>query len=258
VPALAVYAGDFAPIAELRSPADVAGAERQLFAALRKSVAQDGAVAFHVMRPLARLATHALVGTPVTPNQVTLAALALGLCAAGAAVRGAWAAAGALIWLAAVIDCIDGDLARLRIEGSRRGEWLDSIADELSTFALLVALGVRLGLPALGMLGALLGTATAAKLYSDLDRLNLPIDTAQYPWFFGKPSDRTPPARGLARAVYLTSFLFQRDAYLTVVALALCAGAPSVAFFSLFGGIAFLTLLLLVHTFVIHASPSRH
>jgi hypothetical protein len=258
VPALALYQGDFAPIAELTSAADVAAAERRLFAALRKTVALDGAVAFYVMRPLARVATRALVGTRVTPNQVTFAALGLGLAAAWAAAGAAWALAGVLIWLAATVDCIDGDLARLRIEGSRRGEWLDSAADELSTFALLVALGVRLGMPLLGVLGASLGTATAAKLYSDLDSMRLPIDTAQYPWFFGKPSDRTPPTRGLARVVYLASFLFQRDAYITVVAVALLAGAPQVAFFCLFGGIAFLTLLLLIHIVVTHASPPRH
>ncbi len=58
--------------------------------------------------------------------------------------------------------------------------------------------------------------------------------------------------------MYIASFLFQRDAYVTIVAIALCAGEPAAAFFILFGGIAFLTLLLLVHIVVTHAAPSRH
>jgi phosphatidylglycerophosphate synthase len=228
--------------------------ERRLYASLRKSVVLDGAVAYYVMRPLARLGTRALVDTRVTPDQVTLAALVVGLTAAAAAARGVWAAAGALAWLAATVDCIDGELARLRIEGSRRGEWLDSLADDVSTFGLLLGMSVGLGVPAWGALGALLGAATTGKLYYDLSSLGLPIDAAQYPWFFGKPSERKPPARGLARAVYLASFLFQRDAYITVVAVALALGAPWVAFLSLFGGIAFLTLLLLAHIAVTHAT----
>jgi hypothetical protein len=264
VPALAIYRAGWEPLATLASAADVEAAERHLYASLRKSLALDGVVAYHVMRPLGRLGTRALVDTAVRPDQVTLAAFLFGVAAAVAAAHRLWALAGLALWLGAVVDCIDGELARLRIEGSRRGEWLDSIADELSTFSLLVGLGLGLGgaWRLIGAAGALIGIATTGKLYFDLHRLQLPIDTAQYPWFFGKPSERAPTRRGLARGVYIASFLFQRDAYVTVVALGLLAQAPRVAFLLLFGGMLVITVLLFIHVLVTaltkHDSPPPH
>jgi len=241
-------------VAPIASPGDLAAAERKLYAALRKSVDLDGWVAYHLLRPLARGLTRLLIATRVTPNQVTLGALALGLVAAAAAAAGHFALAGLLYWAGGLVDCVDGEIARLRLEGSRAGEWLDSLADEAATFALMAGVGAALGAPwtALAAAGVVTGAASVGKLYRDLDRLGLPIDTAQYPWFFARSSKREG---FLARAVYATSFLFKRDAYTTLVSLALVAGVPRVAFLLLFGGIEVITVLLLVHLAVTHEAP---
>src|SRR5262249_32459000 len=133
VPAETVVGPGFiAPIASRR---DLADAERKLYAALRKSVDLDGWVAYHLLRPLARVMTRALIDTRVTPNQVTLGALALGLVAAAAAATGHFALAGLLYWIGGLVDCVDGEIARLRLEGSRAGEWLHSLAHEAGAFA---------------------------------------------------------------------------------------------------------------------------
>jgi phosphatidylglycerophosphate synthase len=258
VAARSVVGPDGVIAAEVTSPAEVTAAEAALYAALRKNVELDGFVAYHVMRPLARGLTRALVGTRVTPNQVTAAALVLGLLAAAVATRGAFALAGLLFWAGAVVDCVDGELARLRVEGSRTGEWLDSLADEAATFALGAGVGVGLGgpWPLLAGIGVANGLLTAAKLYSDLARLGLPIDTARYPWFFARSDGSPSPAPPrLARAVRACSYLFKRDAYATIVAICLLAGAGRVAFLLLFGGIAVITVLLLVHLVVSHEAP---
>jgi len=252
IPALSVVGPGF--VTPIQTEEDLATAERKLYAALRKSVDLDGWLAYHLLRPLARGLTRVLIDTRVTPNQVTLAALALGLIAAAAAAAGQFALAGLLYWAGGLVDCVDGEIARLRLEGSRAGEWLDSLADEAATFALMAGVGAALGGPfnALAVVGVVSGAASVGKLYSDLHRLGLPIDTAQYPWFFA----RSPKREGfLARAVYAASFLFKRDAYTTLVSLGLVAGVPRVAFLLLFGGIEVITVLLLVHLAVTHEAP---
>lgn len=252
VAALTVVGPGFSTPIESRD--DLVAAERKLYAALRKSVDLDGFVAYHLLRPLARGMTRLLINTRVTPNQVTLGALALGLVAAAAAAAGHFALAGLLYWIGGLVDCVDGEIARLRLEGSRTGEWLDSLADEVATFALMAGVGSALGGPwiALAVVGVVSGAASVGKLYSDLHRLGLPIDTAQYPWFFARSTTREG---FLARAVYATSFLFKRDAYTTLVSLGLVAGVPRVAFLLLFGGIEVITVLLLIHLAVTHEAP---
>jgi len=254
VPALAVFGPGGSLVATLAGTEDLAAAERGLYAALRKSVELDGFVAYHFMRPLARLFTRLLIGTRVTPNQVTFLALVLGLAAAAAAAAGDFVASGLLYWAGATVDCVDGEIARLRVEGSRAGEWLDSLADELATFGLLAGVGFGLGgpWPALAAVAVASGVATAGKLYSDLNRLDLPIDTARYPWFFSRGTRRSG---AMARVLYGLSWLFKRDAYTTLVSLCLVAGLPRLAFLLLFGGIEVITVLLLVHLVVTHEEP---
>ncbi|HEY4186091.1 MAG TPA: CDP-alcohol phosphatidyltransferase family protein [Polyangia bacterium] len=101
-----------------------------------------------VARPLAAVVLVPLGSTRVTPNQVTLATLVV---FAGAAVTMALAptwggllAAVGLLEFAYVLDCVDGQLARLRGTSSPVGAHLDFLMDELKAFLLVAAVGVRL------------------------------------------------------------------------------------------------------------------
>ena len=220
------------PLLRVRTRADAARAEALLYAQIRKSVAQDGFIAHHLIRPLTRPLTRALLGTRVSPNQVTALALAAGLAAAICAALGGYSAtaiAGGLYWLGNALDCVDGDLARLRLQSSKLGEWLDSMTDEISTFSLLAGLGVGLyrdGAPplwlAVGVGGSLIGALTVARLYLDLHRMGLPIDSAQFPWWFSKPPAAEPPPRTRLAAIGNGfTYLIRRDANVTGVALLL-------------------------------------
>ena len=220
------------PLLRVRTPADAARAEALLYAQIRKSVAADGFIAHHLIRPLTRPLTRALLGTRVSPNQVTFLALAAGVAAAVFAALGGYrdtAIAGGLYWLGNALDCVDGDLARLRLQSSKLGEWLDSMTDEISTFSLLAGLGVGLyrdGAPplwlAVGVGGSLIGALTVARLYVDLHRMGLPIDSAQFPWWFSKPPSAEPPPRSRLGAVaHGFTYLIRRDANVTGVALLL-------------------------------------
>jgi len=220
------------PLVRVRTRADAARAESLLYAQIRKSVAQDGFIAHHLIRPLTRPITRALLATRVSPNQVTALALAAGVLAALFAALGGYrntAIAGGLYWLGNALDCVDGDLARLRLQSSKLGEWLDSMTDEISTFSLLAGLGVGLYRDhagpiwlAVGIGGSLIGALTVARLYVDLHRLGLPIDSAQFPWWFARPPSAQPEARTrLGTIAHGFTYLIRRDANVTGVALLL-------------------------------------
>ncbi|GAA1173831.1 phosphatidylglycerophosphate synthase [Kitasatospora gansuensis] len=81
--------------------------------------------------------------TEVTPDQVTWAALALGLGAAGCFTQGTpgWLLAGALLYhLSFVLDCVDGKLARLQDRRSLFGGWLDFVLDRVRVACCALAL----------------------------------------------------------------------------------------------------------------------
>jgi len=94
-----------------------------------------------VHRPLAYLLAWALYPTPISPNFVTCCSIALGTLA------GVWMLlrpshelwlAGLLIFLSAVFDCADGQLARMRRSSSPFGRMLDGIADLAVSIAVVV------------------------------------------------------------------------------------------------------------------------
>ncbi len=87
-----------------------------------------------VHRPLAALLVPLLLRSPITPNQVTLLSGAVGVLAGAALALGAdrpvaLLAGGILLFVAVVLDCCDGQLARARGTFSTTGAVLDGIAD---------------------------------------------------------------------------------------------------------------------------------
>jgi phosphatidylglycerophosphate synthase len=256
------------PLLVIRTPADAAAAERALYAQIRKSVDADGFFAHHLIRPLTRPLTRALLATRVSPNQVTAAALLCALATALLAAAGGLlnaALAGVLYWIGNALDCVDGDLARLRLQSSKLGEWLDSMTDEISTFSLLAGLGVGLWRDGagsawlwIGVGGSAVGALTVARLYVDLHRMGLPIDSAQFPWFFSRPHDaEAAPRRGLARLFHALSFLIRRDANVTGVALLLLVGWREVATALVAAGAAIGALVTATHYLVMAMRPAR-
>jgi phosphatidylglycerophosphate synthase len=90
--------------------------------------------------------TRALVDTPVTPNAVTYAMIAVGLLAAAALTLGGLGGAilaALLIQCQILFDCSDGELARWRRQKSTAGVYLDRIGHYLTEAALPIGLGIR-------------------------------------------------------------------------------------------------------------------
>jgi phosphatidylglycerophosphate synthase len=127
-----------------------------------------------VARPLAAVLLPVLERSPVTPNQVTL--LSLVVFVAAAALLVLWPghqgliAAVVVLELSYVLDCTDGQLARLRGTSTPIGAHLDFLMDELKAFLLVAAVGARLYLETeaarwlLEGLAALVAVASAISL----------------------------------------------------------------------------------------------
>lgn len=100
-----------------------------------------------IFRPSAFVLVKALCRLPVTPNGVTLASLVCGLLAAWNFATGRTGAflAGA-VWYAAanILDCADGQLARLQGSGTSFGRVIDGAADYISSIALFLGIGAGL------------------------------------------------------------------------------------------------------------------
>ncbi|POM26947.1 Bifunctional IPC transferase and DIPP synthase [Actinomadura rubteroloni] len=94
--------------------------------------------------PLAsRLVRFTANRTRITPNQLTVGALLLGLGAGAcfAVATGPYLLIGALLYhLSFTLDCMDGKIARLKGTGSIFGAWLDYIFDRVRVLACACAL----------------------------------------------------------------------------------------------------------------------
>lgn len=96
---------------------------------------------------IVRIAVRPLVGTPVTPNQITTARLAGGLAAAAAFAAGSqpWDYAGAALFVVAfVLDRADGELARLGGKTSSWGHRYDLVSDGICNAAVFIGIGIGL------------------------------------------------------------------------------------------------------------------
>lgn len=102
----------------------------------------------YVARPAAAVLLVPLERSRVTPNQVTFASLVVFAIAAAILIampghRGLLLAV-LVIELSYVLDCVDGQLARLRGTSTPVGAHLDFLMDELKAFLLVGASAVRL------------------------------------------------------------------------------------------------------------------
>jgi phosphatidylglycerophosphate synthase len=148
-----------------------------------------------ISRPPAAVLVWMLRGTSVTPNQVSFAAIFI--AAAGCGVLVGWRTwlglivGGLVLQLAYVVDCVDGQLARLKSLSSPVGALLDFMLDEVKAFLVIGATTTRLFLQShdprwlLFGIGGLIAAATGITLTTFMRR-------AEYLDYTGAPP--LPPA----------------------------------------------------------------
>ncbi len=95
-------------------------------------------------RPLAFILVKAIYKTNITPNQLTYTALVFGIISGYFYAQGLphGFIAGAIFFLLYnVFDCSDGQLARLKKNGTHAGRIIDGIADYIATLAVFIGIG---------------------------------------------------------------------------------------------------------------------
>jgi len=142
---LAVFQPDPGQVSLPLCAEDRRRAERDLMKSAGKE--SDGLVARHLNRRVSGALTRLLIRTPLTPNAITAGTLVLGLAAGWALLRGTHGGfvLGTLLYqLNSTLDGCDGEIARLKFLASRRGEWLDSLSDQVGNLSFVLALPVGL------------------------------------------------------------------------------------------------------------------
>lgn len=128
-------------------PADTPAGRSSAARALRRSLVKetDGWVSRTLNRPISTRISLALAGLPVHPDVVTIVGFLIAVASAVASATGTYAGfavGGVLFHVASVLDGVDGELARLTFRSSRRGQWLDTIADDASNLVYFAGLTV--------------------------------------------------------------------------------------------------------------------
>jgi phosphatidylglycerophosphate synthase len=121
----------------------VRAAERQLLRSLRGQY--EGFVDTYFNRAISAWLTRLFLTLRLSPNAVTMVAMGIGMLAALAFARGGYAAGvvGAVLFqLAAIIDCCDGEVARLTFTESALGAQLDLFADNVVHMAVFAGIGI--------------------------------------------------------------------------------------------------------------------
>ena len=97
----------------------------------------------YIVRPPAALLVRAVLGTSVTPNQLTVVSFLLGLAGGLVYLGGTplfFALAGCLVMLSTIFDSADGMLARTKNMASRFGAYLDLFLDRIADYAVLLGM----------------------------------------------------------------------------------------------------------------------
>jgi phosphatidylglycerophosphate synthase len=215
------YLGFTTPVHDRRSRR-VAG--RRLVWSLRKSA--DGIAAKLLNRRLSLPLTWLLARTPIRPNHVTLIALVCALAGGYVISRGGYAhglAGMLLVELGSIIDGIDGELARLRFQFSRTGQWLDTVVDDVANIAYTLGVIVNLDAAGVGWAVPLGGVAiaafaiTQAAQYALIALVYRSGDLAAIPWAFQSSEFLSRRSTGLGAWLRNTGpKLFKRDFVVTL------------------------------------------
>jgi phosphatidylglycerophosphate synthase len=223
-------------------PDDMHAAERRLMSALVKDT--DGFMARYVERPISLAISRLLAPTPVTPNQMTLISVAIGLLGAPffLSSQSLWQTLGALLFLAhSILDGCDGELARLKFKESRWGGILDFWGDNVVHSAIFACMALGWsqangqGWPLLLGAAAVLGTlGSAGFVYWRVMRPK----TGTGPLY---TSVSTEPGKRFSQTL---DALSRRDFIYLVIALALFGHADWFLLLTAFGAPIFFFLLV--------------
>ncbi|HEX7252542.1 MAG TPA: CDP-alcohol phosphatidyltransferase family protein [Thermoanaerobaculia bacterium] len=221
---------------------DLSKAEDWLLARLVKDT--EGFMSRHFERKVSLAMSRRLAATRITPNQMTLVSVAIGLVGAPFffSPRPLMETLGALLFLLhSIVDGCDGELARLKLQESRRGGILDFWGDNVVHIAVFASIAVGWSLssgarwPLLLGAAAVAGTlASAGFAYHETMR-----GPKEGPLFTNVTPSEAPASR-------VVNALARRDFIYVVLALSLFGKANWFLVLAAFGAPAFFLALVLL------------
>jgi phosphatidylglycerophosphate synthase len=205
--------------------------------------------------------TRLLAKTPLTPNHVTIAAIITALVGAALATRGdylGFALAGVLLQVNSILDSCDGELARLRFQFSKLGQWLDNLADDIVDNVMLICVGIGLGgiWQWLGIAAASARWAVAIFTYVSVYRETGTGDVFAFRWWFERGKQTADAVYDPRSPVTWLRSFGRRDTYVFVWMIACLAAFP---YWVIGHGVVIGAVqlgLLLVHNTVGRARPA--
>ena len=153
--------------ARARRGGDPSSTTRTASCSTRRSRAPTASSRRSSSRPYSKYIARWAARRGLTPNQVTLFSIAIGVLAAACfatAERWGMVAGAVLVYFAFVFDCVDGQLARYTRQFSKLGAWLDSIFDRAKEYVVFAGLAIgasRTGDPVWLLAGAALALQTS-------------------------------------------------------------------------------------------------
>lgn len=208
--------------------------EHQLWETCRKSV--DGIISRNFNRRISIAISKRIAVFPISPNQISLFNLLLGILAALFAAQGDyWSVlAGAGIFkLNSILDGVDGELARIRFQSSVLGEWLDTLSDDASNLMFFIGLGwgtwaqtgneiwlwltVMMAIPTL---------AVALNYYRQLIRIGRG-DILAMPWFQSENNNSSMESSLKGQLLSFGAQIFRKDMLVSFVLLCSVFGLSS-------------------------------
>ncbi|MCW2967308.1 MAG: CDP-alcohol phosphatidyltransferase, partial [Solirubrobacteraceae bacterium] len=207
------WARPLSQAAVARAAADIGGHDEERVLLNSAVKATDGFFTTFFVSPYSKYIARWAARRGLSPNQVTVASLVLGVVAAAAFATGErWGliAGAVLLQIAFTTDCVDGQLARYTRTFTPLGAWLDSTFDRLKEYVVFAGLGIgaaRMGAPVWALAGAALTLQTvrhafdfsfAAAEHESMDVALQPPLTE--PSDGTRPTSRTSPAGPTSRA----------------------------------------------------------
>ncbi|RLB92373.1 MAG: hypothetical protein DRH50_09780 [Deltaproteobacteria bacterium] len=211
----------------------------------------DGWFSKNLNRPISLSISRVLVKYPIHPNVVTGFTFLVGLLAGFFSALGSYwgfAVGGVLYQLGSILDGVDGEIARVKFLGSRAGQWMDTICDDMSNVVYLtgVTIGTWRAMESHLLLGAGLAAVTldvlvVALLYRQLlkQKAGTLLD---FEWDVQKP-DRQEKLS--SRIIASLGPLIRRDCYAVLFMIFALAGVAWVALYATAVGMS-ITLVVLI------------
>ncbi|HEY4056876.1 MAG TPA: CDP-alcohol phosphatidyltransferase family protein [Kofleriaceae bacterium] len=171
----------------------------------------------------------------ITPNQITVLSIICALIGAAFAtgrcgLHGwlAFALGGVMMEVQSILDSVDGELARLRFQYSKFGQWLDNVSDDIVDNAFVAAVGIGLGghWQTLGFIVAGVRLFVALVQFVSVYRSTGTGDVYSFRWFFETGAATSNDVYDPKKISTWLRSLGRRDTYLFIWMLACLAGFP--------------------------------